>query len=174
MSRSRINLLAAFALLLIAVSIFGRAAASREFSSLFAGAAGERSSSGARRANVSFQTPEEPKPKQRAQFTIYRNVEGEIVCRRATEEEIRERESINPNASGLRRINHFELIGNAAQQQSVQGTGLTIILRATPKTRFILQPTLGTFLPLPGERAGVRAVVLHSFSELTPRPSKSA
>src|SRR5256884_3590076 len=133
MSRSRIKLLAAFALLLIAVSIFGRAAASREFSSLFAGAAGERSSSGARRANVSFQTPEEPKPKQRAHFTIYRNAEGEIVCRRATEEEIRERESLNPNASDLRRINHFELIGNAAQQQSAQGTGLTIILRATPQ-----------------------------------------
>src|SRR5439155_12113091 len=80
MSRSRIKLLAAFALLLVAVSIFGRAAASREFSSLFGGAAGERSFSGARRAHLSVQTPEEPKPKQRAQFTIYRNGEGEILC----------------------------------------------------------------------------------------------
>src|SRR5437660_2246092 len=131
MSRSRIKLLAAFALLLIAISIFGHAAASREFSSLFNDAAGERSFSGARRAHVSVQTPEEPKPRQRAQFTIYRNVEGEIVCRRATEEEIRERESINPNASDLRRINHFELVGEAIQQQSDLGTGLTIILRAT-------------------------------------------
>src|SRR5207253_1948947 len=115
----------------IAISIFGHGGGSREFSSLFGGAAGERSSSGMRRVNVSFQTPAEPKPKQRAQFTIYRSAEGEIVCRRATEEEIRERESINPNALGLRRINHLELTGNAAQQESIQGTGLTIILRAT-------------------------------------------
>src|ERR1051326_3043940 len=131
MSRSRIKLLAAFSLLLIAISIFGRAAASREFSSLFGGAAGERSSGSARRANVLFQTSDGPKARQRAQFTIYRNAEGEIVCRKATEEEIRERESINPNAHGLRRINHLELTGNAAQQESIQGTGLTIILRAT-------------------------------------------
>src|SRR6185503_11560469 len=30
-----------------------------------------------------------PNPKQRAQFTIYRNEEGEIVCRAATDEEIK-------------------------------------------------------------------------------------
>ena len=131
MSRSRIKLLAAFALLLIAISIFGRAAASREFSSLFGDATGERSPSGVRPANVSFQTLDQPKSKQRTQFTIYRNAEGEFVCRQATEEEIRERERIDPNGQGLRRINHYELIGNEAVQQSVNGTGLTIILRAT-------------------------------------------
>src|SRR2546430_13751472 len=99
MSRSRIKLLEAFALLLIAVSIFGRAAPSREFSSLFGGAAGERSSSVARRTNASFQTPEEPKPKKRAQFTTYRNADGENGFLQATSHEISAIEQLNTKAS---------------------------------------------------------------------------
>jgi hypothetical protein len=118
MSASRTKLLAAFALLAIAISIFGRAAASREFGSLFGGAEGQRSSIAALRTNGPFQTLDEPKSKQRAQFTIYRNAEGEFVCRQATEEEIRERDRIDPNGQGLQRINHYELIGNEAARKS--------------------------------------------------------
>ncbi|HYV23648.1 MAG TPA: NF038122 family metalloprotease [Pyrinomonadaceae bacterium] len=131
MRHSRAKFLAAIALAAIAISIFGRGVASRGFISVFSGVSGEPSTTFARRANLPFQTVDEPKSKPRPQFTIYRNAEGEIVCRRATEDEIRERESINPNAPGLRRINHFELTGDAAQPESIQGTGLTIILRAT-------------------------------------------
>src|ERR1043165_9350050 len=116
MSRSRIKLLVAFAFVLIAISIFGRGATSPELFRGLSGVTGEPSTKVARRANLAFQTTDEPKQKQREQFTIYRNAEGEIVCRRATAEEIRERESINPNAQGLRRINHFELTGEVAQQ----------------------------------------------------------
>jgi CSLREA domain-containing protein len=70
-------------------------------------------------------------PKQRAQFTLYRSPEGEVVCRAATDEEVRQRER-ETKRLGLRPINHPELfsIDGTKKEESV-GTGLIIILRAT-------------------------------------------
>src|SRR5688572_25627008 len=71
-----------------------------------------------------------PHAKDGAHFTIYRNDEGEIVCRAATKEEVRQRQ-FDAERLGLRQINHLER-GEAKEPKSDQAnSGLTIILRAT-------------------------------------------
>src|ERR1043165_3247877 len=49
----------------------------------------------------------DPVKSARRQFTIYRDESGEIVCREATPDEIRERQAADPQKLGLRQINHF-------------------------------------------------------------------
>ncbi|HYW72589.1 MAG TPA: NF038122 family metalloprotease, partial [Pyrinomonadaceae bacterium] len=80
-------------------------------------------------AAQSTATPEVVKPGRR-QFTVYRAPSGELVCREATAEEIRERQSIDPQTRGLRRINHFEL-DKSASSQAPEASNLIIVLRGT-------------------------------------------
>ncbi|HMH41941.1 MAG TPA: NF038122 family metalloprotease, partial [Pyrinomonadaceae bacterium] len=80
-------------------------------------------------AEFAPQDPDGAKSNRR-HFTIYRNEAGEIACRSATADEIREREGANPEKSGLRRINHFEL-DKSTGGQSPAATNLVIVLRAT-------------------------------------------
>jgi hypothetical protein len=77
-----------------------------------------------------LQSQDDVRTKERQHFTIYRSATGEIVCREATAEEIRERESADIETLGLRRINHFEL-DKSAGAQAPEATNLTIVLRAT-------------------------------------------
>ena len=73
----------------------------------------------------------------RRQFTVYRNPEGEIVCREATPAEIIQREQADPEKLGLRQINHLEIPGDKSRaSQAPAATNLTIVLRATQQ----LQP----------------------------------
>jgi CSLREA domain-containing protein len=74
---------------------------------------------------------EEPSLKSGAYFTIYRNEQGEAVCRLSTESEVRQME-VNTRKLNLRPINHPELFSTQSQQGPLAaGSGLTIILRAT-------------------------------------------
>jgi hypothetical protein len=86
-------------------------------------------------APVSFVTPaqaaDDAKPARR-QFTVYRNPEGETVCREATPAEIAQRERVDPEGLGLRKINHLEIPdGKSSTSQSPAATNLIIVLRAT-------------------------------------------
>jgi CSLREA domain-containing protein len=72
----------------------------------------------------------DPDPKHGAQFTIYRNDEGEVVCRAATAGEIRQRQ-IDAGFPALRQLNHLALANKAEHQTAASGSGLTIILRGT-------------------------------------------
>src|ERR1043166_5981035 len=77
------------------------------------------------------QSPDIIKPARR-EFTVYRNEQGEIVCREATRDEIKEREQADLNGLGLRRINHLGLDKSSAGQ-STEAANLVIVLRATPQ-----------------------------------------
>src|SRR2546421_8448394 len=84
---------------------------------------------------ASFGTPpqssDDAKPARR-QFTVYRNQEGETVCREATPAEIAQREQADLENLGLRRINHLEISeGKSSPSQSSAASNLTIVLRAT-------------------------------------------
>lgn len=72
------------------------------------------------------QSSEGPKPSRR-EFTIYRNALGEVVCREATPDEIRERQR---DLKGLRQINHFEL-DKTLGVQAPEASNLMIVLRGT-------------------------------------------
>ncbi|HMH42727.1 MAG TPA: NF038122 family metalloprotease, partial [Pyrinomonadaceae bacterium] len=78
-----------------------------------------------------LQATEDDKPARR-QFTVYRNPEGETVCREATAAEIAQREQADPEGLGLRQINHLEIPDDkSSTSQSPAATNLTIVLRAT-------------------------------------------
>ncbi|MGH9873304.1 MAG: NF038122 family metalloprotease [Pyrinomonadaceae bacterium] len=77
-----------------------------------------------------FEASDDSKPKQREQFTIYRNANGEIVCRRATPDEIQRMNEVDSTKLGLRQINHLNK-KIPTQPGENDGTGLNIILRAT-------------------------------------------
>lgn len=83
---------------------------------------------------VSLATPQasdDAKPARR-QFTVYRNPEGETVCREATPAEIAQREQADLERLGLRKINHLEISDDkSSTSQSPAATNLTIVLRAT-------------------------------------------
>src|SRR5215471_16934224 len=66
----------------------------------------------------------------RRQFTVYRDTSGEIVCREATPEEIREREKTDTTKLGLRQINHLKFDKSVGGQKP-EASNLVIILRAT-------------------------------------------
>lgn len=68
--------------------------------------------------------------KDSAHFTVFRNAAGEMVCRTATAEEVRQRQS-DTDRSGLRQLNHLELKEAGINKSEQAGTGLTIILRGT-------------------------------------------
>jgi outer membrane protein assembly factor BamB len=74
------------------------------------------------------QSTEAAKPSRR-EFTVYRNAGGEIVCREATPDEIRERQQ-DLKKLGLRQINHFEL-DKFVSGQAPEAANLIIVLRAT-------------------------------------------
>jgi hypothetical protein len=74
------------------------------------------------------QSTEAAKPSRR-EFTLYRNAGGEIVCREATPDEIRERQQ-DLKKLGLRQINHFEL-DKSVSGQAPEAANLIIVLRAT-------------------------------------------
>jgi CSLREA domain-containing protein len=79
--------------------------------------------------NPPTQTPDAPKSARR-QFTVYRDESGQVVCREATADEIKQREGADLSKLGLRQINHPELDKSSGVQVS-EATGLVIILRAT-------------------------------------------
>src|SRR5262245_3231108 len=68
------------------------------------------------------------KPNRR-EFTVYRNARGEVVCREATAEEIRERQQ-DQQKQGLKQINHFDL-DKTVGGQTAEAANLIIVLRAT-------------------------------------------
>ncbi|HEX3144884.1 MAG TPA: NF038122 family metalloprotease [Pyrinomonadaceae bacterium] len=130
-------------LVFLGVFISGTAIASRKFSQPSLG--GEMSANGllesaGRRertrnqpsaTSVSFaQTPADPVKSARREFTIYRNDEGEIICREATPDEIRARQDEDLNKVGLRQINHLGLDKSVSAQEPA-ATNLIIVLRAT-------------------------------------------
>src|SRR5437763_8886355 len=84
---------------------------------------------------ASFGTPlqssDDAKPARR-QFTVYRNQEGETVCREATPAEIAQREQADAEGLGLHKINHLGIPdGKSSTSQAPAATNLTIVLRAT-------------------------------------------
>lgn len=77
------------------------------------------------------QGSDDAKPARR-QFTVYRNPEGETVCREATPAEIAQRAQADLERLGLRKINHLEISDDkSSTSQSPAATSLTIVLRAT-------------------------------------------
>ncbi len=66
----------------------------------------------------------------RREFTIYRDEQGQVVCRAATPDEIKARQSEDLNKLGLRQINHLEL-DKSVSAQAPEATNLVIVLRAT-------------------------------------------
>jgi outer membrane protein assembly factor BamB len=74
------------------------------------------------------QSSEGTKPTRR-EFTVYRNALGEIVCREATPDEIKEGQR-DLTKLGLRQINHFEF-DKSVSGQAVEAANLIIVLRGT-------------------------------------------
>ncbi len=74
--------------------------------------------------------PAEGTKSRRREFTVYRNEAGEITCREATPDEIKQREGADLSKLGLRQINHPEF-DKASGVQAPEATNLIIILRAT-------------------------------------------
>src|SRR5215831_8346930 len=74
--------------------------------------------------------PSESAKSARREFTIYRDENGDTVCREATPDEIKARAGADLSKLGLRQINHPEF-DKAAGAAAPEATNLVIILRAT-------------------------------------------
>src|SRR6185369_10544793 len=71
------------------------------------------------------------KPKAGAQFTIYQDPNGAVVCRDATTGERREMGKADLQSLGMRAINHLDTVDKTREIQPSAAPNLTIILRGT-------------------------------------------
>ena len=134
----RFRILALITLAVLVVSAMGRAAPFQSISELLestlqVSAKAVDARAGKRLpANVapSIQDPDQ-KPKPGAQFTIYQDSNGEIVCRDATTAERRAMGNPDLQGLGMRPINHLDTLGKTREIQPAAAPNLTIVLRAT-------------------------------------------
>ena len=135
---NRFRILTLITLAVLVVSAMGRAVPFQSISELLQStlqvSAKAVEGRAGKRLRANFAPPvqdTDQKAKAGAQFTIYQDPNGQVVCRDATTGERREMGRPDLQGLGMRPINHLGTVDKTREIQPAAAPNLTIVLRAT-------------------------------------------